>query len=415
MRTFPGMHVNQSGSRGSLTQFRVRGAEANHLLVMIDGVPANAVGDGEYNFADIPLDDIERIELLRGPQSGLYGANAHSGVLTIVTKSGRGLASPSSTRASRAARSARPKAPRPRARRGSARSTAPITASYATTNGFNIARDGSETDGAKRSAVTGQGRHRPHAELQRRGLRAPLPPQGRNSTRRIRSSSIPAWWKTRPAIPPTSPRRWRASKARSSCSTSAGSSRRNGPARGRTSSALENFAQSSASLGTAETLSYKSALLLDSHVRGRREASPHRAGREPARAILASTASSCSGRTSMRRATATRAPRTGVGGEYVLDLLRDRHDDLGRRAAGLQRAVQGRTHLALLAVAEGRADRRTAARERRARRHQPELHRAVRLPHQHLRAESQSGAGKLDRLGCRLGADASGTAASSST
>jgi vitamin B12 transporter len=94
VRTFPGIAVNQSGSRGSLTQFRVRGAEANHLLVMIDGVAANAVGDGEYNFADIPLDDIERIELLRGPQSGLYGANAQSGVLTIVTRSGRGLAKP---------------------------------------------------------------------------------------------------------------------------------------------------------------------------------------------------------------------------------------------------------------------------------------------------------------------------------
>jgi len=74
VRTFPGVAVNQSGARGSLTQLRVRGAEANQLLVMIDGVPANAVGDGEYNFADIPLDDIERIELLRGPQSGLYGA-----------------------------------------------------------------------------------------------------------------------------------------------------------------------------------------------------------------------------------------------------------------------------------------------------------------------------------------------------
>ena len=94
MRTFPGVAVNQSGARGSLTQFRVRGQEANHLLVMIDGVPANAVGDGEYNFADIPLDDIERIELLRGPQSGLYGANAQSGVLTIETKSGRGLTKP---------------------------------------------------------------------------------------------------------------------------------------------------------------------------------------------------------------------------------------------------------------------------------------------------------------------------------
>src|SRR5262249_9607581 len=94
VRTFPGVAVSQSGSRGTLTQFRVRGTEANHLLVMIDGVPANAVSDGEFDFADIPLDDIERIELLRGPQSGLYGANAHSGVLTIITKSGKGLTKP---------------------------------------------------------------------------------------------------------------------------------------------------------------------------------------------------------------------------------------------------------------------------------------------------------------------------------
>src|SRR3954468_19257534 len=53
IRTFPGVAVNQSGARGSLTQFRVRGTEANHLLVMIHGVPANSLADGEYNFADI--------------------------------------------------------------------------------------------------------------------------------------------------------------------------------------------------------------------------------------------------------------------------------------------------------------------------------------------------------------------------
>src|SRR3954469_20251625 len=150
MRTFPGMHVSQSGSRGSLTQFRVRGAEANHLLVMIDGVPANAVGDGEYNFADIPLDDIERVELLRGPQSGLYGANAHSGVLTIVTKSGRGLAKPEFN--------ARIEGGTQRSTEGSATvrgAAGPIygsgTVSYANTAGFNIARDalpgGAEADG----------------------------------------------------------------------------------------------------------------------------------------------------------------------------------------------------------------------------------------------------------------------------
>jgi vitamin B12 transporter len=155
MRTFPGMHVNQSGARGSLTQFRVRGAEANHLLVMIDGVPANAVGDGEYNFADIPLDDIERIELLRGPQSGLYGANAQSGVLTIVTKSGRGQKPEFNARVEGGTqRSAEGSA----SARGSAGPVyGSLTTSYATTNGFNIARDGSEPDGAKRFAITGKG------------------------------------------------------------------------------------------------------------------------------------------------------------------------------------------------------------------------------------------------------------------
>ena len=153
MRTFPGVAVSQSGSRGSLTQFRVRGAEANHLLVIIDGVPANAVGDGEYNFADIPLDDIERVELLRGPQSGLYGANAQSGVLTIVTKSGRGLSKPEvsarveggTQRSAEAAASAR----------GAAGPVyGALTVTSATTNGFNVARDGFETDGAKRFTAT---------------------------------------------------------------------------------------------------------------------------------------------------------------------------------------------------------------------------------------------------------------------
>ena len=153
MRTFPGVAVNQSGARGSLTQLRVRGAEANQLLVMIDGVPANAVGDGEYNFADIPLDDIERIELLRGPQSGLYGANAQSGVLTIETKSGRGLTKPEFN--------GRFELGTQRAAEGAATfrgAVGPVygstTVSYATTNGFNIARDGNELDGAKRAAVT---------------------------------------------------------------------------------------------------------------------------------------------------------------------------------------------------------------------------------------------------------------------
>jgi vitamin B12 transporter len=153
MRTFPGMHVSQSGTRGTLTQFRVRGGEANHLLVMIDGVAVNAVGDGEFNFADIPMDDIERVELLRGPQSGLYGANAQTGVLTIVTRSGRGLTKPEFN--ARFEGGTQNSADGAMSARGAAGPIyGAVTASYGTTNGFNIARTGSENDGAKRFVVT---------------------------------------------------------------------------------------------------------------------------------------------------------------------------------------------------------------------------------------------------------------------
>src|SRR3954447_14884389 len=138
MRTFPGIAVNQSGSRGSLTQFRVRGAEANHLLVMIDGVPANALSDGGYDFADIALDDIERVELLRGPQSGLYGANAQTGVLTIVTKSGRGLKPEFNARAEGGTQRGAEGAATVRGSAGPVYGA--LTTTYATTNGFNIAR-----------------------------------------------------------------------------------------------------------------------------------------------------------------------------------------------------------------------------------------------------------------------------------
>ena len=90
LRTVAGVAVNQSGGRGALTQVRIRGAESNHVLVMIDGVPVNSIDQGDFNFADFATEDVERIEVIRGPQSGLYGANANSGVISIVTKTGAG-------------------------------------------------------------------------------------------------------------------------------------------------------------------------------------------------------------------------------------------------------------------------------------------------------------------------------------
>jgi vitamin B12 transporter len=94
LREVPGVHVNQAGSKGALTQVRIRGADGNHLQVLIDGIPVSRLDAGDYDFADLLMDDIERIEVVRGPQSGIYGGNAHAGVISIFTISGRGLKHP---------------------------------------------------------------------------------------------------------------------------------------------------------------------------------------------------------------------------------------------------------------------------------------------------------------------------------
>ena len=90
LRSLPGVGVNRSGGYGSKTQVRIRGAEGNHTLVLIDGIEANGTSDGEFDFSDLSAEDIERIEVIRGPQSGLYGSKAIGGVINVITKGGKG-------------------------------------------------------------------------------------------------------------------------------------------------------------------------------------------------------------------------------------------------------------------------------------------------------------------------------------
>jgi vitamin B12 transporter len=90
LRLAPGVDVSEQGGAGSLSIVRVRGGEAGQSLVLLDGV---RVGDsastaGEFNFATMSLTDIERIEVLRGPQSALYGSDAMGGVINIITRKG---------------------------------------------------------------------------------------------------------------------------------------------------------------------------------------------------------------------------------------------------------------------------------------------------------------------------------------
>jgi len=87
LRDIPGIAVNRSGTMGGLTQIRIRGAEGNQTLVLVDGIEVNnPAGASEFQFQNLLNAEISRIEVLRGPQSALWGSDAIGGVINIVTK-----------------------------------------------------------------------------------------------------------------------------------------------------------------------------------------------------------------------------------------------------------------------------------------------------------------------------------------
>ncbi|HEY0282773.1 MAG TPA: TonB-dependent receptor [Rhizomicrobium sp.] len=88
----PGVNMTRSGGIGQNTQVRMRGFTTKHVLTMIDGIKLNnpSESDNQYGLEHIFLDSVERIEILRGPQSGLYGGDAVAGVINIITRRGSG-------------------------------------------------------------------------------------------------------------------------------------------------------------------------------------------------------------------------------------------------------------------------------------------------------------------------------------
>ncbi|MEP6906347.1 MAG: TonB-dependent receptor plug domain-containing protein, partial [Gemmatimonadales bacterium] len=89
LQLVPGATLAQNGSFGSVTSLFLRGGESRYTKVLIDGVAVNQSG-GYFDFSHLTTDNIERIEVVRGPASVLYGADAVTGIIQIFTKQGRG-------------------------------------------------------------------------------------------------------------------------------------------------------------------------------------------------------------------------------------------------------------------------------------------------------------------------------------
>ena len=146
LRDVPGFSVSQAGGVGAQTQVRVRGAEANHMLVLVDGIRANDPASAdEYQFQYATTANIERIEIIRGPQSSIWGSDAMAGVINII-RSKDARESWLSGSAEGGSFSSFDGAVDGGLSRENFRLQGGI--SYATTNGINIARAGDEKDGS---------------------------------------------------------------------------------------------------------------------------------------------------------------------------------------------------------------------------------------------------------------------------
>ena len=87
LASVPGLTVARSGGPGTVTSVFPRGGESDFTLVLVDGIRANAFGGG-LDLSQLPLADVDRIEVVRGPQSALYGSDAIGGVVQIITRTG---------------------------------------------------------------------------------------------------------------------------------------------------------------------------------------------------------------------------------------------------------------------------------------------------------------------------------------
>jgi len=155
LRSIPGMAVSSSGGMGGLTDLRVRGSEADHVLVLIDGIEASVPLTGGFDFAHAPGFGVERVEILRGEQSALWGSDAIGGVINIRT-TGSTRAASRLAQVEAGSFGSRFTGLRASGRQG--RATGGLSASYVRSDGIDVSGTGGEEDGYSRLFVSTAGR-----------------------------------------------------------------------------------------------------------------------------------------------------------------------------------------------------------------------------------------------------------------
>jgi len=163
LRKIPELNLVQNGGIGGTATVLLRGGDSRHTLVMIDGVRAQDTATGSFDFSGINVDDIERIEIVKGPQSPLYGSEAMAGVINIVTKKGEGKPG---VDASFGAGSYGTYKPSFTFSGGDKLLDYRFTTSYFSTGGISSARDGSEKDGYKNASFSGKFGFRPAEKVE---------------------------------------------------------------------------------------------------------------------------------------------------------------------------------------------------------------------------------------------------------
>jgi vitamin B12 transporter len=164
LRDVPGVSVNRTGPRGLFTQVRIRGNEGNHTKVFIDGVEVNdPSGDVEFDFAHLLAADVERVEVIRGPQSALWGSDAIGGVINVITKRGeKGMRTGGYLEAG----SFQTFSGNAALRGGGRNYRYSASGSFLTTEGVNMSRFGSEKDGYENGTLNVSGAVDPSESLE---------------------------------------------------------------------------------------------------------------------------------------------------------------------------------------------------------------------------------------------------------